>query len=308
MSKYTTELRYVCEALAGLQESVGYNGVASVISGSREQIFNFEYPIFDETYKEVLETKILRHYYTREICEETVGLWKLRLEDRMNTIMPYYNKLYESELLKFNPFYDVDLKRTHSRANDGKETRSETRDESLSEREARIRNEKGTTDSRGSERNSATTERNGESDTTVGQLHWDLYSDTPQGGIAGIEGEGISGTVADNTYLTNARKNTVDDSTNVETSDSENVSGSAENSESVISDVNSNEKYERSGDRRNNDRSENKINNIEQYAEQVVGKMGTGSYSRLLTEFRETFLNIDLMIINELSDLFFGLW
>ena len=30
--------------------------------------------------------------------------------------------------------------------------------------------------------------------------------------------------------------------------------------------------------------------------------------SELLEEFRRTFLNIDAMVIEELSDLFFGLW
>ena len=32
------------------------------------------------------------------------------------------------------------------------------------------------------------------------------------------------------------------------------------------------------------------------------------SYAKMLKEFRETFLNIDMMVIESLSDLFFGLW
>ena len=108
MSKYTTELRFICESKTGHDSSVGYNSTADVIEEAAPIIFDFDYPIFDENYKLPLETKIIRHFYTREICEETYGLWKLRLEDRMNMIMPYYNKLYEAELLKFNPFYDVE--------------------------------------------------------------------------------------------------------------------------------------------------------------------------------------------------------
>ena len=100
MSKYTTELRFICETLANLNESVGYDGgdvtkidsVKEVIEASRQSIFNFDYPIFDQNYKVTLETKILRHFYTREIGEETYGLWKLRLEDKLNLIMPYYNQ------------------------------------------------------------------------------------------------------------------------------------------------------------------------------------------------------------------------
>lgn len=121
MSNYTTELRFICETLANKPQSEGYNSVADIILQAHKKIFNFPYPIFDENYRTPLETKIIRHFYTREICEETVGLWQLRLEARMNEIMPYYNKLYESELLKFNPFYDIDYNFNHKgRANESK--------------------------------------------------------------------------------------------------------------------------------------------------------------------------------------------
>ena len=40
----------------------------------------------------------------------------------------------------------------------------------------------------------------------------------------------------------------------------------------------------------------------------VIGKTGGTSYSRLLAEYRETFLNIDMLIIEDLSDLFMQLW
>lgn len=113
MSKYTTELRFVCEMASGLTESAGYDDVENIVETAAPHIFN-NYPIFDEQYRPILEKKILMHYYTREICEETVGLWKLRLAARMNEIMPYFNKLYESELLKFNPLFDVDVKNLHT--------------------------------------------------------------------------------------------------------------------------------------------------------------------------------------------------
>lgn len=121
MSKYTTELRYICESIYGSEHSQGQNKVEDIIAFVNPKIFDFFYPIFDDSYKTTLQSKIIRHYYTREISEETVGLWKLRLSDYMNRIMPYYNQLYESALLKFNPFYDVDLTTEHS--GDGVEQR-----------------------------------------------------------------------------------------------------------------------------------------------------------------------------------------
>ena len=49
-------------------------------------------------------------------------------------------------------------------------------------------------------------------------------------------------------------------------------------------------------------------NSTEAYVETLLGKHGSGTYSKMLQEFRETFLNIDDMVIEEFSDLFFGLW
>ena len=113
MSKYTTEVRYVCEFFAGNTESAGYSSIEEILEKSYNKIFDFKFPIFDENYRKPLCIKILKHYYTREICEETVGLWKLRLNTRMNEIMPYYNKLYEAWAENFNPLYDTDLTRKH---------------------------------------------------------------------------------------------------------------------------------------------------------------------------------------------------
>lgn len=227
MSKYTTEVRFVCEMYAGLTESTGLSGVDSVIEQARSKIFDFAYPIFDEAYKSVLETKILKHFYTREIGAETVGLWKLWLNTRMNEIMPYYNKLYKSELLDFNPLYDVDLTREHNKTNDGTNTSS------------------------GSTQSNSTNKDNS------------YYSDTPQGGV---------GNLLDLSYLTNA---TVDDG---ETT--------------TVGTINNN----------------SKINNTEEYLERVRGKNGGTSYAKMLEEYRTTFLNIDMQVINELNDLFMNLW
>lgn len=125
MANYTTQLRTIVEMNSNKKRS-GYGDIPRLIGEARTKIFDFPYPIFDPNYKEPLERKILMHFYTREICEETVGLWKLRLADKMNEIMPYYNQLYESELLKFNPFHDIDYVMTHKgRANERKQQNAE---------------------------------------------------------------------------------------------------------------------------------------------------------------------------------------
>lgn len=219
MSKYTTQVRFICESKSGREVSGGSGDVDKIIEGSWNKIFTSKAPFFDEAYRSVLCQKILKHYYLREICCETVGIWTLWMNTRLEEIMPYYNQLYKSELLKFEPLQDVDYTREHTRNTD----------------------ETGNVDSSGTSSNK------------------ELYSDTPQGSIQNLDNE---------TYLTNATKT---DGTATSKTDTTN-------------------------------------NTTEEYTEKILGKQAGKSYSKLLQEFRETFLNIDMMVIDEFSDLFFGLW
>lgn len=266
MSKYTTQVRFICETAAGLAESAGFDKVEEIVQKAAPKVFSFNFPIFDENYRATLEEKILLSYYTREICEETVGLWKLRLGQRLNEIMPYYNKLYESELLTFNPLYDVDITRDHNTTNDGTNKNVSTDNQTVTK--------KGT-ETHGSTGN-----------ISVEDVNWDLYSDTPQGGINGIDVE--PGDVGNNTYLTNARK--IHDNT---------TTGTKQDSTTTNDDTDTTV---------GNGTNDTTIHNTEDYLEHVKGKQGTQSYATLLSEYRKTFLNIDALIIHDLQDLFFGLW
>lgn len=58
-----------------------------------------EYPIYDESKRRELNDKFIRHYWMREIGCETVGHFCLWCSNTFNEIMPYYNKMYETELL-----------------------------------------------------------------------------------------------------------------------------------------------------------------------------------------------------------------
>lgn len=125
MAKYTTEVRTICEMAAG-GERKGQTDVDAVLEIAADNVLPY-YPLFSSEYRHGLNKKILEHFYTREIGFETVGLWKLKMGTKLREIMPYYNKLYETETLKFNPFWDVDL--TTSRAG----SRSEKSDKTGSE-------------------------------------------------------------------------------------------------------------------------------------------------------------------------------
>lgn len=304
MSKYTTEVRFICEESAGLVDSAGYKKVEDILTLAIPRVFDFNFPIFDEAYREVLERKILRHFYTREICEETVGLWKLRLDDKMNIIMPYYNQLYKSELLKFNPLYDVDLSTT--KVGEQNETvNDKNKHDSVTGRERTNESENVTDIKRKDDGiNVSNTKEKGDGSDTNNS--WDLYSDTPQGGISGISNAYADPSLGKKAYLTNARNVTGNGTSEYEkTNENENINknNSEEQNKSNLTVKENNKDVNSSTDNRNKT-----AQNLENYLEKVHGKRGMKSFSALLKEYRSTFLNIDAMILEELEPLFMQLW
>lgn len=299
LSKYTTEIRFICETEAGYDESQGYLSTNELIKASAPKIFNFDFPLFDEEYRTPLEIKILKHYYTREIGLETVGLFKLKLDTKLNEIMPYYNQLYKSALLEFNPLYDVAITRTHNRKNEG--TQGIIGNIKSDDVSTLIGNENQTID----HESDSTSTSNGTNQSTNTQTgvntkeKRDLYSDTPQGALTGVETEN---------YLSNARK--ISDSDNInQTTTVDGTTGDTTEVNANSTDRAKSDRSSTSNSTLNTDTQSNTTtNNLEDYIEVVKGKQGTASYSSLLKEFRDTFLNIDMMVINELSDLFMQLW
>lgn len=291
MSKYTTEVRFICETAAGCTESVGYDLVEQTIQKAIPKVFNFDFPMFDESYRNVLCTKILKHYYTREICEETVGLWKLRLNTRLNEIMPYYNQLYKSELLEFNPFYDVDIttKNDGNKTENTRVTESDTEDRTGDGTSNRDVSDSSTT------KNSASNAFTNNSNKTNKDTQKDLYSDTPQGSLTNVDKEA---------YLTNARKITNDKSETDANTGSENSTDNTEYTD-AFTENNTNSYSENTSRSKNGNKN---LTSTDAYIQTVKGKNGGASYSKLLDEFRKTFINIDMQIIDNLNDLFFGLW
>ena len=74
------------------------------LEDTREFIFDFDYPVLDETTKKRIEIAILKHYYYREIAFETIGEFKIKLNDRLNLIMGRYNAMYQKQDLTLSPY------------------------------------------------------------------------------------------------------------------------------------------------------------------------------------------------------------
>ena len=189
------------------------------------------YPIFDEDYRPVLNGIILDHYSHREIGAETVDLFRHFLKRRMNEIMPYYNKLYESELMVDNPLLTVNVETVQE---------SDTTNSTESDTVARS-----------------------ETESLTGSKSRSTSSEMPQVQLSdnGDYASAIADTIAEN--VSNAENNS-GETTSVTGAGVATVTGTQ--------------------------------------------KGFTGSINKLLTEHRETLMNIDMMVVDNLDNLFMGIW
>ena len=307
MSKYTTEVRYICEQKAGLQESTGFNNINSVLDKSWDKIFTTNWEIFDESYRKILCEKILRSYYTREICAETVGLWQLWLDSTLCEIMPMYNQLYKTTIYEFNPLYNTDMTTTFTKTVTGNDSKTTTGENNKWNDVSNYNKDTKTDDYtvKDSSKTDSTSKGNTNSESSNNDTFAETnkFNDTPQGGIKGIESEN---------YLTDIRMISRTGTT---------TNSSDENSTSSLNGTYTNENLNKGttvneGTNRSNTSERGTTNasetgtseTTETWTEKVMGKNNSENYGQLLVEFRKSIINIDKMIIDELKPLFIQLW
>ena len=136
MAKYTTTIKnYLTSKLMidNPNEDVDSWGYAKIIEQGMKYVFDFDYPIFDEAYRTVLQTKILKNYYMREIAHETFGLFKMRLDNQLNISMEYFNQLYESAKIQIEPLSDYKINDTMNKSKKEDTTLTEKTDNNVDE-------------------------------------------------------------------------------------------------------------------------------------------------------------------------------
>ena len=90
---------------------------------SRETIFDFDYPLSSTMNREDFEIQILNHFMYYRIGFQTITAFKVQLENKLNEIMPMYNKLFD--VFKDWNIFDDGEKTTHT----GNDTRTITRNQ-----------------------------------------------------------------------------------------------------------------------------------------------------------------------------------
>lgn len=108
---------------------------SELAKNGRDKIFDFDYPLTEHITKEDFEVMILNNYMMRRIGYETLTAFKIAMEVKLNSIMPIYNKMFDS-LENWNLFTDGEnITRTVTRGENSTTTsnsslNSTTRDDS----------------------------------------------------------------------------------------------------------------------------------------------------------------------------------
>lgn len=90
----------------------------------RGKEFLNKYPLFSEGHREHLNGLIVDHYYNREIAHETPEMFFPAFRVHMARNMPVFNKLYESELIEFDPLVTMKLETKGESESEAKTTNS----------------------------------------------------------------------------------------------------------------------------------------------------------------------------------------
>lgn len=254
------------------------------IEKGRTKLFDFTYPIFDEKYRKEFETKMIRNFYMREIGFETEGLFKFNLETWLLVNMPYYNKLFESELLEYDPLTNSKMNSTH------KTTKNVNQNKNQSDNRDIIDSNTSSTI------NDSTDTRTINEDGTVTDDNFDrrIDSDTPDNRLAltATDGEGVINYASnisennENNKQTNSKDST--DKDVLHATGSLNADGTR--NDKLTSDVNES------------------LNETEDYVQDRLGKIGVQTFPKLVQEYRDALMRIERQIYVDMQQLFMGVY
>lgn len=289
--EYTTELRSFFENLPeNADTSIPHR---QVIENGRKRLFDFEYPIFDENFKKVFETDFIRNFYIRQIGFETFGLFKFQLETWLLINMPYYNKLFESELLQYDPLTNAKMDVTHNKKNDKKQNDTRSSTEQI--------NRTGNTSTNDTSNMTGTSEsestRNDDATVTDNNFNRELESITPDGRLSITPNADGSGVIE---YANNIKENkeTNSKTSSVDGTETSNQTSNVTNTNTGSANVTDNVTDTK------NDSVVSSINDIEDFIQHRTGKIGVQSYAKLVQDYRAALLRIERDIFKEMNQLF----
>ena len=325
MSKYTTELRYPLEQRfkERYPDYEGNPDPYTVCQGARDWMFDFYYPINADD-QERFEINFLLHYYTREIGSETLALFKLRLQSRLNELIPKYNMLWNqlAEMAEINLYDNVNLVREYSYGQTVEDDGHLNKLGSELLQHGHVITKSGNVSHEydNFQDRTVTGKTGTDTDTTVysgtenrSSDVTERVSDTPMGTIDNMT------SVTGNMYLSAAKLTHTDAPTtfnnrqDVDTTQYGSTTTSTRTPTGKEKEVYNDVAETHSGTDTtsfNNRKDENY--NMREYGgtdtEEITGKNGGKSYSEEMEKARKLFINVDQMLIRELDKLFMQVW
>jgi hypothetical protein len=286
MATYTVQLRKQIDNLLRYQYDLHQLTHAQKIEKALPLIFDFDFDIFDEKYRSVIETKLLNAYYFRELGYETYGEWHFRLMEFLQRRMPYYNRLYKSALVNdYDPFDDVGYKDTYTRSNNSNRDTNETgvhSDHAETDMESHT-TDSGTIDGTSHKAGNKDSKDSGtENDRTVAQ-------DTPQQTLNANE-HYASGITVDNKNHSNdvAETHSDDATTHGENTGKSDTTGKSTTDSKGDTGLTQNQKFQ----------------NTEQYLFERHGRTGRFNVGQLIDSQRKNILDVDTKLVSEANELF----
>lgn len=292
MATYTMELRNYIE-MWSQDEALPQR---DVIEKGRKQLFDFPYPFFDEAYRSIFETNFIRTFYMKEIGFETEGLFKFQLETWLNVNMPYFNKLFESELFEYDPLTNSKMNVTHKKVTDTLENEEALR--------ANQQQQTGTSQSdgtmSGTGKSTGTESQSGNTTTlkTDDDFNRELESNNPDSRLAitAYDGEGVI------QYASNIKEKNSNNISNGSSNQHSNASSTVDNENENTSHEEAQMSNTTNGTQ--NEQVDKTINNVEDFIQERIGKIGVQSYPEMIEKYRRSLLRIENDIFREMKQLF----
>ena len=276
MAQYTITVQSILKSLAkvklDLDYDVDFDSPEEFIEETADLLFN-KYPIFDEAYRHRLNVKIATHFFFEEINETPYQRWRFKLNRIMNEIMPYYNELYKSTLLEFDPLGDVDYTEMIDRDLLTDVLTGVERDQDIL----------GTRDTDSQRTRQSSLDNTASENTTAKSNQKSWESEAPYNKNSSAKDWASNLTETD------------ESGTNKTT-----VSGNQDETETTGNVENTQTGEQLHSESKTDQTSESK----EDILKTIKGKRSGISMNTLLKEHRDNILNVDMMIIDELQPLF----
>ena len=263
------------------------------------ELFDFDYPVTDPNFKAKLEEDVTEYFYSYEIGFETPDMFKQKFRAKFRRIMSYYNDLYNTTLLEYNPLINYKMSELMEQLTNTGHTEDSTQDltsnTQTEDENTRTDDIQTTTDNTRTDDLETTTDSTRTDNLSRNIDESNTVSDYPQQPIAGgsyASGSGMRNSTEENTGTVSDEGTTNQTGTVVDagtTSQTGTVTDAGTGSMNRTDNTTAN-------------RTGTSTVNLD-YEKTIEGLTGT-SYQELIAKERENILRISSMIINDLKTLF----